>query len=423
MTVHRSVVSRSCLGILATAILVLTSCTAQQPAENTDDGANAAPSSAPGETTTSDGALIAEVDEPIEFQECVKAEELEGATVQWLDDVVIEEQRLEGVEVQTVEIDGQEVEIPGAPDVVVPERVGQAGCLIEYAAPGGCLPAVEISGAFLPGYRVPARRLERFELPDGTVLEEVVQDSTVVEAVNIDGVRTEQVCQTEPETVGNTQVVSSVVRPSIVRSSVVSKAQLQSHAARDGVTLENGTHISAMTINAYGVPAIWSPVAHVNTDHLDSYVVEGTEHTEYAERDELTAYTTEGDVLFDSDSHELRSDATGELEAIAADIATRNGEVTIRVEGHTDNLPSQQYADNTELSERRAESVLQWLTDNTDIPAKAMTAEGLGDEHPRASNSTDEGRQQNRRVVITVTPKDYEPEIDYETDDSQTPTQ
>lgn len=419
MTMLRLALSRSAVGIIAAATLVLTSCGAQEePAVSEDHAVSASPSSSADDAVITDrDELVAEVDEPAVFEECEQAEQLDGATVEWLEDFVIEEQHLDGVEAQTVEIEGQEVEIPGAPGIVIPERVGQAGCIIEYPAPGGCLPAVEISEAFLPGYRIPERKLERFELPDGTVLEEVIQEGVEVEAVKVDGVRENQVCQAEPKPAGNAQIVSSVIREAIIRPYSISKTQQQPYAARGGVTSESGTFINMMAFNPYSTKPMWTPAAHVTSDYLEAYVVEGAEHTEYAERDEVTAYTTEGDVLFDSDDHQLRSDATSELQAIADDIAARNQDVTIRVEGHTDDLPSQHYADNAELSERRAEAVLKWLTDNTDIAATDITAEGLGDEHPRASNASDAGRQQNRRVVITVTPRNYEPKVDYELKD------
>ena len=197
MTTVRSALSRSCLGILTAAALVLTSCAAQNPTEIDDDGANAASSSpTKNATATDDAELIAEVDDPVSFEVCQDAEQIDGATVEWLDDVVIEEQRLEGADAQTVDFDGEQVEIPGAPDIIVPERVGQSGCIIEYPAPGACLPAVEISGAFIPGYRIPDRKLESVELPDGTVLEEVIQEGFEVKPVQTDGVSAEQACQT-----------------------------------------------------------------------------------------------------------------------------------------------------------------------------------------------------------------------------------
>lgn len=424
MTTARSILSRNCWAMLASATLVLTSCAAQNPTEIDNDGANAASSSPTNNATATDDAeLIAEVDAPVSFEVCQEAEQIDGATVEWLDDVVIEEQRLEGADAQTVDFDGEQVEIPGAPDIIVPERVGQAGCIIEYPAPGGCLPAVEISGAFIPGYRVPDRKLESVELPDGTVLEEVIQEGFEVEPVQEDSVRAEQVCQTEPEDAEAGELVSHVLRPHIMRPWISSTWKKSDRASRAAVTTESGVRIPSMNLSGYTTPTTVVGSALVPQDMLKQYRVEGSDHTEFAERNEVTAYTTEGDVLFDSDDHELRPDATAELQTIADDIADRSDDVTITVEGHTDNLPSQQYTDNTELSERRAESVLQWLTEHTDLAAEDMSAAGLGDEHPRASNSSDDGRQQNRRVVITITPKDYDPSIEYEMDDSQAATQ
>lgn len=425
MTTVRSVMSHSCLGILTAATLVLTSCgTQEEPAASKDHAVSASPSSSANDTvTTNRDELVAEVDEPAVFEECDKAEQLDGATVEWLEDFVIEEQHIDGVEAQTVEIEGQEVEIPGAPGIIIPERVGQAGCIIEYPAPGACLPAVEISGAYIPGYRIPDRKLASVELPDGTVLEEVIQEGFEVKPVQKDGVNAEQACQTEPEDAEAGELVSHVLRPYIERPWMTSPWKMSDAAARDAVTTRSGVRIPGMSLPGYTTPSTVVGSALVPQDMLEQYRVEGSDHTEFTERDEVTAYTTEGDVLFDSDDHELRSDATAELQAITDDIAELGDDITITVEGHTDNLPSQKYADNKELAERRAESVLQWLTDNTDLVAGEMTAEGLGDAHPRASNSSDDGRQQNRRVVITVTPKDHDPSIDYQVDDSQAPAE
>src|SRR5699024_11952114 len=85
----------------------------------------------------------------------------------------------------------------------------------------------------------------------------------------------------------------------------------------------------------------------------EAYRIDGADHTEYAEDDATVSYTTEGDVLFDSDEHTLRSDAAAELQAIADDIEQRDDDYKITVEGHTDNLTTEQSADNDELSEQR----------------------------------------------------------------------
>jgi OOP family OmpA-OmpF porin len=59
-------------------------------------------------------------------------------------------------------------------------------------------------------------------------------------------------------------------------------------------------------------------------------------------------------------------------------------------------------AANQVLSERRADAVKQWLVASGDIPGDRMLTEGHGQTQPVASNTTAEGRQQNRRVGIRV---------------------
>ena len=367
-----------------------------------------------------DDVLMAEVDAPVEFEECVEAEDIDGATVEWLDDVVIEEQLLEGIEDQTVEVDGEEVEVPGVPAIEVPEIVGQAGCVIEYPAPGGCLPAVEISDSYIPGYRIPERTLEEVELPDGTVVEEQTQPAIESEPLRQEGGYQEQVCQTEPEDAGEDGYVAQVIRPHILRGNILAPHSTASPLNRSDELVDSGEYIAFEGLSPYQIPSISVGSANVESQYLESYRVEGADHTEYAEDDATVSYTTEGDVLFDSDTHALQSDAESELQAIADDIGLRDDDYKITVEGHTDDLTTEEYADNDELSEKRAESVVSWLQDNANVAEDDITAKGRGEDYPRASNDTDEGRQENRRVVITVTPVDHEPEINFEIEDSGT---
>ncbi|NWN88711.1 MAG: OmpA family protein [Micrococcaceae bacterium] len=423
---HWPTLVRSTLGLGFVGAFALTSCSAAPERAGFQDGevATAQPST-PEEPTEiqHDNMLVAEVDEPMEFEACLEAEEMEGATVEWLDDVVVEAQEVEGLEDQTVEVDGEQVEIPGVPGIVIPEIVGQAGCVIEYPAPGGCLPAVEISDSYIPGYRIPERVLEAVELPDGTVVEEQVQPAIESEPITAEGSFQEQVCQTEPDDAQDGDYVSHVIRPHIQREHILASFNMGPTLNRSSVLTESNDMVSFETLGTYEIPSISVGHAHFEHAYLESYQVEGADHTEYAEKDQEISYTTEGDVLFDSDEHALRSDATSELEAIAVDIENRGGDYAITVEGHTDNLQSEQYADNDELSEKRAESVVAWLKEHSDIADGNVTATGMGEDYPRASNETDAGRQDNRRVVITVTPTDYEPEIDFEAEESGTESQ
>jgi outer membrane protein OmpA-like peptidoglycan-associated protein len=74
-------------------------------------------------------------------------------------------------------------------------------------------------------------------------------------------------------------------------------------------------------------------------------------------------------------------------------------DVTLRLEiqGHTDNVGSDAY--NQPLSEARAHAVVAWLTQHLVAPAR-LTARGFGKTRPIATNATDDGRAQNRRVEI-----------------------
>ena len=72
----------------------------------------------------------------------------------------------------------------------------------------------------------------------------------------------------------------------------------------------------------------------------------------------------------------------------------------IQVVGHTDGIGSKHY--NLALSQRRADSVVRYLTHNHGIPVVQIHTVGYGEDVPVASNKTGQGRGENRRVEITV---------------------
>jgi outer membrane protein OmpA-like peptidoglycan-associated protein len=69
-----------------------------------------------------------------------------------------------------------------------------------------------------------------------------------------------------------------------------------------------------------------------------------------------------------------------------------------RIEGHTDSQGSAEF--NKRLSQERADTVRKYLI-SLGIPAENLVAEGMGENYPIADNKTEEGRQKNRRVVVT----------------------
>lgn len=89
------------------------------------------------------------------------------------------------------------------------------------------------------------------------------------------------------------------------------------------------------------------------------------------------------------------------LAVLAQAAAALKGQPTMRVEvsGHTDSVGSDEY--NQDLSQRRAQSVVDFLVDNG-VARDRISAVGYGETRPVASNDTPEGRASNRRVEFRV---------------------
>jgi OmpA-OmpF porin, OOP family len=104
-------------------------------------------------------------------------------------------------------------------------------------------------------------------------------------------------------------------------------------------------------------------------------------------------------VNFETDSARIRADSQEQLRNTAA-ILNAYPQVHVKIGGYTDN--SGDPAANRRLSEERATAVMNALKDNGITPDR-LEAEGYGDQHPIADNSTPEGRARNRRVAIRVT--------------------
>lgn len=104
-------------------------------------------------------------------------------------------------------------------------------------------------------------------------------------------------------------------------------------------------------------------------------------------------------VLFGFNRSELTEDAKKKLDEVSSAVSSMNHYV-IEIEGFTDRTGPEQY--NLELSRRRAESVVRYLTMVHKIPLVRVFEMGYGKESPVAPNNTREGREQNRRVEIKL---------------------
>lgn len=104
------------------------------------------------------------------------------------------------------------------------------------------------------------------------------------------------------------------------------------------------------------------------------------------------------EVLFDTGRFNLKPAATEALQR-AAKLLAQQPDAPVVIEGHTDSAGTAQ--SNQVLSENRAAAVRDWLIANG-VRAARVTAKGLGQSAPVASNDTPAGRQKNRRVEIRL---------------------
>lgn len=118
----------------------------------------------------------------------------------------------------------------------------------------------------------------------------------------------------------------------------------------------------------------------------------------YVSLDEKLLFSS-GSIVVDANGVEALKKLAGVLEI--------NTDINITIEGHTDDVPviaSDKFADNWDLSVKRATSIIRILLENSSIDPKRLTASGRGEFLPVDSSQTSEARQKNRRTEIILTP-------------------
>ena len=131
---------------------------------------------------------------------------------------------------------------------------------------------------------------------------------------------------------------------------------------------------------------------------------------------DLTVYEKDGKIyvalsdklLFTSGSYAVEPRGKDALKKIA-EVLNKQPDISIMVEGHTDNKPyisstSGPVNSNWDLSVMRASSVTKLLVDENKLDAKRVTPAGRGEYFPIESNDTPEGRSKNRRIDIVLEP-------------------
>ena len=170
-------------------------------------------------------------------------------------------------------------------------------------------------------------------------------------------------------------------------TSDVQQAAASSFPSSSGLALRDGATLAPPKILGLGS----NPV-------VISRVVEDQDGAERRkDTDTQVTYEVQSEVLFAKDSSRLSGSAQTRISAIAAEIKQQAAK-EIRIFGFTDDLGS--FAHGDVLSQQRADAVQALLAD---VLPSTVTFEsrGFGERHPVASNTTEAGRRENRRVEIS----------------------
>lgn len=117
-----------------------------------------------------------------------------------------------------------------------------------------------------------------------------------------------------------------------------------------------------------------------------------------AKRTDRGLVVTLGDLLFDVDGAALKPGGLAEVQRVADALIDNPGR-RVEIEGHTDSTGAENY--NLRLSEERAASVRQALVE-AGVSSDQISARGYGESYPIATNDSQAGRQQNRRVELII---------------------
>ena len=143
---------------------------------------------------------------------------------------------------------------------------------------------------------------------------------------------------------------------------------------------------------------------------LESYRHDVAERIGRLESEEQSVVQLSSDVLFDIDESELSAEAEDVLQDVEVELDGVDGG-DLRIVGHTDDVLDQDY--NQSLSEARAEAVRDRLSGLIDFSIfDDVATEGRSFDEPIATNETEAGRAQNRRVELHFTPTGEAPESD-----------
>ncbi len=147
---------------------------------------------------------------------------------------------------------------------------------------------------------------------------------------------------------------------------------------------------------------IFRYVRLTNVGHECGGITPGADIDAVAAVGSASRLTLDAAVLFETGQAVLRAEAGNALNALTETIRSQGTNLRITIEGHTDDVGSDQ--DNHRLSEARARTVGTYLRKRLSLSEAAFTIAGFGESRPTEPNDSEDGRAKNRRVDILVIP-------------------
>ncbi|RYG09538.1 MAG: hypothetical protein EOO07_23700, partial [Chitinophagaceae bacterium] len=170
----------------------------------------------------------------------------------------------------------------------------------------------------------------------------------------------------------------------------------------DNTSAETGDFLTVLPIGTTYSFDVDAPGYLFHSRHYDLKEFSGTkpfEVTLFLDKIKIGANATLANIFFDTNKFQLLPTSMAELNLLL-DFLTTNDKLSIEIEGHTDSSGEKKF--NEKLSENRAKEVYNFLVTNG-ISSKRLSYKGYGSTKPKADNTTEEGKKQNRRTEFIIT--------------------
>ncbi|GHB34156.1 hypothetical protein GCM10008106_14240 [Mongoliitalea lutea] len=192
-------------------------------------------------------------------------------------------------------------------------------------------------------------------------------------------------------------------RPS---NAMIFQNYIQAVASKGGTVINESKSVVLLTLKSGG-DTWWIQiqsdqsgtfsVSTVKEESMHQYIVLSAE--DIAKEMKANGKATFYGIFFDTDKSDIKPESKETLEQMANYLKS-NAQVNVFIVGHTDNTGA--FEHNQQLSEKRAEAVVNYLIENYQIAANRLKGYGVSSLSPVSANTSEEGKSKNRRVEMVL---------------------